>query len=428
MTISGKIHALGLIASLGLIAATTSAQAAAQETDGLLHDERKLVGFPMPKSWKFSDIKSSPITTKHGDLARVLAFTARTIEFGTLYVDIYLLNGSAVTNRLQAIHERQGKLPQGDAHNDEYVISLDPIAHSHYTMASDPDVAHLLVHRRASGRAMSVTFSLPAKHLAKARPTLLNLANKAVSNTQLWPEKVAAYEYENESGVTLGFLPDIRKKHRKVVRKLVKATVKDFIKTHGQPMLNADEPLVVYFERDGAKRADLLDDQAATLDHGRSSGMRRIVVPVLATDRGAAARDLIGYLYEYMLDTIYPTGMRWAMLGEESLARMKSNCRKALPYVPESWHPRMKSVPFTLDQVAKQSNLLRYEDAAAFQVYFRLGPAKARKAYTEFLSELRTGTEPEAAARKLINRFGGIDGQNSVRDAVAKKTKLVRGT
>lgn len=413
----------------GLLASATAiAQTAGLQTDGLLFDTSKTIGFPMPLAWKFAEQKSEPITDKLYDACIALAFIARTIEYGNIGVDVWILNGSSASNRLQALYERDGKLAKGHAHEGKYELSLEPCVHAVYPLASDPAFYHLLVHRRANGRAMTVAFTVPKKVLPVVRPMLIALANKVVCKAPLWPPRAEGYEYQQESGIDLAFAPEVKTKARKAMRKMVKAIVKDFTKRHSEPVVLKDEPLVIYVDGDRSKKGTLVEKYDEQIDIFVQHGMRRIVVPILDNNISLERQESAGVIYRYLLRTIYPERVKWLVFGEEGLGMMKVQCGKPLPYAPDSWYWLMKRMRFSFDDVIANNGQVHCGDAAAWIAFLRLSPTKTREAYDTFLIELRTGIDSEAAVSKLLEAVGETKARADAREVLDKKLKTVKRT
>ncbi|MGK0304206.1 MAG: hypothetical protein ACI89X_005114 [Planctomycetota bacterium] len=425
-----KLWSLGLVfgsfvACHSVVVAQEAEPAAELVTEGFLYDDAKAVGFPKPLDWKFAKRKSRQITDKNIGSVSALEFTARTIEFGNFDVGIWILNGSCPTLRLQAIREQYGKVEAGYVLDGKYRLLMEPVPHASFQVAGSPDQSFLMVHRRANGRAMSVTFELSTEMLPKARQALLQLAGKIEVNLPLWPLREKGYEYESESGFEMAFAANVARKHRSAMRKLLSSIVKDFTKTHGAPVFVEGEPVVIYVEARAAKKAELISssDQNITIDS--DVGMRRIVTSVVYDADVESRVSFSAVVHRYLLSTLYSLeDTMWVHWGEELLARMKARCGKALPRAPELWLGDVQRVRANLaDATADKKAGGDFADPGAWVAFFRLGPAKYRKVYQAYLHELRTGTDPAAALRTLLEACDSKKLWGEARKLLGRKLK-----
>lgn len=427
-----KLRSLGWV--LGALAACHSVVLAQQDepeaelvTEGFLYDDSKAIGIPKPVDWKFAKRNSQQITDKN--LASVSAFSclARTVEFGNFGIDVWVLNGSRPTLRLQAIFEKHGKVAEGHALDDKYILSLDPVPHASYRITTNPHRSFLMIHRRARGRAITVSFDLPNEMLPKARVALMALASKVEVDLPLWPPREKGYEYELESGVEFAFAPSVAKKQRSAMRKLAKSVVKDFTKAHGAPVFVDGEPVVIYVEASSEKKAEMIGRPGEDISIDSDQGMRRIVTSKIYDYDAKSRIEFSAVLYRYLLFTVYPVeGTMWLHWGEELLARMKARCGKPLPRAPKYWLSDVQQVRMNLADATTKKKGVGFASAGAWVAFFRLGPAKYRKAYLAYLQELRTGCDPAAALLTLCDTCDSEKLWGEVRKLLRRKLKLAK--
>jgi hypothetical protein len=374
--------ALGAALLLLILLAT---RAQGEEAVQVVRSDDGKCSVEVPAAWRVT-----PETPKSNGLLRFRAVAEGVDE--KIVVNVWLLQGQRDVLR-QASLERdfKGRDPGTVAANAE----TDPFPHLVLRLRDkDGEWIEVTAYAMARRNGVNTQISCDVASWPALRGAFLHMARSLRADVDEWPPHPSQLQRQPLGGVIYLVHPSVKSSDMERLQALVARVARDFEASHGKIILSEENlPLVVIYNSLAEARS--LSDELKGVDAAATTDILggRIFLTPVPVGRGRKRADCsecvvqLLYIQRYGFADPY-----WMYVGEGRAAWSEEAAGLHIPRVATS--VGLPSAPLAFSEVVRMENGdgtgegTFHDNATAYVLFFRAGPARYRKAYEAFKAEL----------------------------------------
>jgi len=275
-------------------------------------------------------------------------------------------------------------------------LSLHPIPHLRLDYRNKKGERCMAVHayKRKLCRGLVLVLTCLRSDWPKISGGYLAAAQGMSSTLGRYPAIPDGYERTEHSGFVFLSGPDVTRKTRKRIEKIIGETQKWFVKLHGPIERPPSEPPLVFLHA-MKREAVHLNRDAAQSEYGHLAhvGARAIyAVPVQgrgSRQHGSLVAQIHRLLFVERYGSCFP---EWVQAGDNALFVERVKTGKKMPCVTQAWRKTFHGVQLRLDELESIHDTTDWDfyvcHGMAYTLLFRCGPPEYRKAFEAFLKAL----------------------------------------